>query len=315
MKYKKTVILLTIALIFLGGAGYFLFKHKAVDNAKPEVFNADTAMLAIFGTYNDQHKGVLLPEQTTQNWDVAQADTMATALFTATYTEAGRKMAVLALQRQQMFEGVVEESHATAAVISVYVFAFNGQQWVFEKGKKEVTEAGAHGNAPGGKLIRLGQDRYGLLFKGGDIHQGYTNDYAFVISLSDPKPAKVLELDMGESNSGTCSEDQKEQEESGLQACWERVAKLSFLQQNPADAYFVLQLTTTSNEKTSDQPDSSKVEKTGDKYFVRTANGYKLSRDPGLKSASIVSDELVNNAGETVFHKTGAASSAKKEGK
>lgn len=294
MKYKKILVQALLLLILVGGTAAVLFRQGPVDTAKPEVFNADTAMLAIFGTYNEKQHGVLLPEKNTRNWDMKEADTLATALLTATYTEGGRKKAVLAVQRQQILDGVVEESHATAAQISVYIFAHDGRQWVFEKGKKEVATAGSHGSAPGSRLIRLGQDKYGLLFEGGDVHQGYTNDYAFLIALSDTKPGKVLDLDTGGSNSGTCSDDPAEQGDSGMRACWERTSKISFVQKDNDD-YFVLKLSTISNEGADDKRNKKKTEQ----YYVRSDSGYKLSKDGSLKNARPVADEIVYHAGET----------------
>ena len=287
--------MLALFLTLFGLTAYVLFGRAPVDHAKPEVFNTDTAMLAIFGVYNGRQQGVLLPEKNTAQWNMKEADTLATALLVATYAEAGKQKGVLAIQRQQILDGVVEQSHATGAMISVYIFAYNGKQWIFEKGKKEVVESGAHGEAPGGSLIRLGKDKYGLLFNGGDVHQGYTNDYAFIISLSGPKPVKVLNLSMGESNSGTCS-DVVEEQEGMTHACWESVSKLSFLQ-NGSDEYYTLKLSTASNKPGdgSKQP----VDKKWDEYFVHTANGYKASKVQGLKTAKLVADEFINNAGDT----------------
>jgi hypothetical protein len=295
MKFKKNAIFLALFLTLLGLTAYVLFGRAPVDPARPEVFNANTAMLAIFGTYNDKQQGVLLPEKNTAQWNVKEADTLATALLVATYTEAGKHKGVLAIQRQQILDGVVEQSHATSAMISVYVFAYNGKQWIFEKGKKEVVESGAYGEAPGGSLMRLGKDKYGLLFKGGDVHQGYTNDYAFLISLSEVKPIKMLDLDMGESNSGTCSDDEEEQE-GMMQACWESTGKLSFLQ-NATDDYYVLKLSTTSNKQQAEGNKS--IVKTQEEFFVHAATGYKASKAQGLKAATVVPDDLVFNVGET----------------
>ncbi|MFZ6734385.1 hypothetical protein ACO0LG_20815 [Undibacterium sp. Ji42W] len=156
MQFKKSAAAAFIFVALLGLAAFFLFGREPVDPAKPQVFNADTAMLAIFGTYNEKQHGVLLPEKNTASWDMGQADILATVLLVDIYTEAGKKKAVLVVQRQQILGGVVEESHATAPVISVYVFAYNGKQWLFEKGKKEVAAYGANGMAPMASLIRLG---------------------------------------------------------------------------------------------------------------------------------------------------------------
>ncbi|MFZ6677341.1 hypothetical protein [Undibacterium sp. Tian12W] len=310
MKYKKPALAAFIFVALLGLSAFFLFGREPVDPAKPQVFNADTAMLAIFGTYNEKQHGVLLPEKNTASWDIGQADTLATALLADTYTEAGKKKAVLVVQRQQVLGGVVEESHATAPVVSVYVFAYNGKQWLFEKGKKEVAAYGANGMAPMASLIRLGQDKFGLLFEGGDMHQGYTNDYAFIVSLSDVKPVIALELNMGESNNGACTDDVEEQGPL-MQACWENTGKLSFLQ-NATDEYYTVKLSTTGNKPEGDKPPSAARQQ--DTYFVHTATTYKASKDQRLKKASPVAEELVKNAGEMKKQKPPVAVDASKPG-
>lgn len=309
MKYKKTVAAFGFVAL-LGLSAFFLFGREPVDPAKPEVFNADTAMLAIFGTYNEKHHGVLLPEKNTTAWEMGQADTLATALLVDTYTETGKKKAVLVVQRQQILDGAVEESHATAPLVSVYIFAFNGKQWVFEKGKKEVAAYGANGVAPMASLIRLGQDKFGLLFEGGDMHQGYTNDYAFIVSLSDAKPVIALELNMGESNNGACTDDVEEQGPL-MQACWENTGKLSFLQ-NGADEYYIVRLSTTGNKPEGEKPPSAARQQ--DTYFVHTNTTYKVSKDQGLKSAIPVAEDVVRNAGEMKKQKNPVAGATGKSG-
>jgi hypothetical protein len=81
--------------------------------------------------------------------------------------------------------------------------------------------AGAHGWAPAGRLARLGDDKFGLWFEGGDIHQGYTNDYAIALALSESAIVELGTFDTGQTNMGTCSNDPERQKESVHERpCW-----------------------------------------------------------------------------------------------
>jgi hypothetical protein len=134
--------------------------------------------------------------------------------------------------------GEIQESHANGATISVYVFTHQDGAWVFEKGKREVIESGANGRAPDGRLIRLGDAKYGLLFQGGDMQQGYTNDYAFIIGVSDQEIAPVAQFALGESNEGTCSDDPKERGDL-IGECWSYEGKLQFLRDGESPYYAI----------------------------------------------------------------------------
>ncbi|MFZ6734386.1 hypothetical protein ACO0LG_20820 [Undibacterium sp. Ji42W] len=142
------------------------------------------------------------------------------------------------------------------------------------------------------------------------MHQGYTNDYAFIVSLSDAKPVIALELNMGESNNGACTDDVEEQGPL-MQACWENTGKLSFLQ-NAADAYYTVKLSTTGNKPEGDKPPSTTRQQ--DTYFVHTASTYKASKDQRLKNASPVTEDLIKNAGEMKKQKRPVAGDASKPG-
>src|SRR5262249_8859084 len=153
----------------------------------------------------------------------------ATPLVVSTYRENGEDKAVLAAQLQALQDGRAGGAHAEGADVSVYVFHRVGGEWGFEKGKKAVTNIGAYGEAPGGQLVLLGPERHGLLFQGGDMHQGYGNSYAVLLSLSEPRPEEMLSLDMGGDDSGSCSDDPKEREgESTLHPCWRHEVSLHF---------------------------------------------------------------------------------------
>jgi hypothetical protein len=69
-------------------------------SARPAVLNGETAMLAIFGAYNSEHKGTLVPVRLTRTWDITHATVLATPMLTAIYREGPAEKGVLVVQRQ-----------------------------------------------------------------------------------------------------------------------------------------------------------------------------------------------------------------------
>ncbi|MDC8757196.1 hypothetical protein [Janthinobacterium fluminis] len=264
----------------------------ANDTARPAVFSEGTAMRAIFGAYHTGQKGTLIPVAKTAAWDIKGANVLATPMLAVTFDEGGQQKGVLVIQRQMILDGgEVAESHIQQADISVYVFALKNNAWVFEKGKQVVATAGAHGQAPDGKLVRIGDGKFGLLFEGGDVHQGYTNDYAFLIDISAGTPHQVLALEMGQSNAGNCSDDPKElAEEYGmLRQCWRSVVELDFLKNGPGE-YFTIRAT-DSGTLEEGKP-FKKVE-----YYAMTKDGYKVAGAASLRQGAPLSREDVYGSG------------------
>jgi hypothetical protein len=138
--------------------------------------------------------------------------------------------------------------------VSVYVFRHVGARWQFEKGAKEALDAGSNGLAPGPELIKLGDDRFGLWFEGGDIHQGYANAYGFLVALSTARVAKAGEFDMGQGNSGSCSDNPKERGDS-IHECWEYDGTRQFVRVK-GSPYYTLRIAykgTENPDPTSDE--------------------------------------------------------------
>ena len=208
------------------------------------VFTPATAMLAVFGAYDDLRGGTLLPVNLTKTWEIKNATVLLSPLIANTYEESGRTKGVLAVQRQIVEGGEVEDAHAAPAEISVYVFSFNGNEWLFEKGEPKVIKAGSFGIAPKGQLVRIGDEKFGLLFEGDDMHHGYKNEYKFLVAISEPTIGVIFDEPTGEDNMGQCSDDEKERKESGilkLKPCWGYATKLSFIRILPS-AYFIMSL-------------------------------------------------------------------------
>lgn len=273
--------------------------------AKPSVFNGVTAMRAIFCYYNAKHGGTLLPRVYTAGWKERDAQMLATPLVVATYEEGGKRKGVLAVQRQMIDveTGTPDTTHAEQPVISVYVFGYNGTQWVYEKGKKDVTEAGTFGVAPEGRLVRLGRDKHGLWFDGSDTDQGNNGEYAFIIDLSTPRPAVSSTFDTGQDNSGTCSDDPKEWDGVINGACWVYQATPAFIDV-PGAAYYMLRLTYKGTEAKDYAHPGETVPKNNSVCYGLSGQKYVPLKDDRCASYAPVAGAFPRNKGASETHST-----------
>ena len=283
-----------LTLLALGPAVFspaMAWADRCSDLAKPATFDEHTAMAAIFCEYDRAKGGTLLPVEYTKTWDMKRAEYLATPLLAATYVEAGIDKGVLVVQRQMIVENDVAWSHATSAVVSVYVFKRAGARWQFEKGAKEALDAGANGNAPGAELIKLGDDRFGLWFEGGDIHQGYTNSSAFIVTLSTDQVLEAGHFDLAQGNSGTCSDDPKERVD-GVHKCWEYEARREFARVK-GSPYYTLRLAYSGTDN-PDPTDDEQIEPKNEPACFDFLDGeYAEMEDPSCKAYTTLTDREI----------------------
>lgn len=256
------------------------------ENAKEKIaeltkFDKETVMYAIFGAYNKNKGGSLLPKELTPQWDEKGAETVATPLLVSTYVEGGETMGVILVQT---LTGSIA-GRAQPASISIYLFKKKGNKWVFDKRREDVNEFGSAGTAPGGgRLIRLGDDKYGVLFEGTYIGQGYMSMYSAIIGLSDGAPKSQV-FNTGENNSGACSSDHQEQEELGLKECWEHIGKIEFLRNTGSD-YYIMRITESG---TANDDEGGKVKDINTvSYLLNEGGNYKSIGTDTIKNATQV---------------------------
>ncbi len=114
------------------------------------------------------------------------------------------------------------DCHACAPIIGAATFSKQGDAWQLDTLTKEVSTMGSWGSAPEGKLIKIGPERYGVVFQPGYTGQGITSESAVVIAETTENVREVLVVDeYGADNSGTCGE--------GLATCYSFSSKLEFV--------------------------------------------------------------------------------------
>ena len=103
---------------------------------------------------------------------------------------------------------------------------------------------GSWGSAPEGKLIKIGPERYGVVFQPGYTGQGITSESAVVIAETTENVREVLVVDeYSADNGGTCGE--------GLATCYSFSSKLEFVAgSNPE--FYDARITTTGTKEDKD---------------------------------------------------------------
>jgi len=274
MKRKLFTILLIVASLVMSRA----YADECGALAEPIKFNKVSAMRALFCYYNEKEGGTLVPANKTINWNMKSAKELITPVLTATYDEAGLSKGVIVVQRQTILNGEIEMAHAVAAITSVYVFQKEGSKWKFEKGRKNAANYGAHGSAPNGKLVRIGKDKYGVLFEGGDVHQGYTNDYAFIITLSEKRPYIIADFETGNGYND-----------------WSYEGKINFVEDEDSD-YFAIRVVYTGTKRDYEGAPLQTINRVD--YYSIPGPIFTKNEDGKLVHAKLVDSDLVYKAGK-----------------
>lgn len=156
-------------------------------------------------------------------------------------------------------------SHNCGAILRGAILVQQGLTWQIESAAKKIIEVGVYGEPPAGKLIQVGTDNYGVLFEGGDIHQGYTTSYAFLIMPVGDTLQEVFSFTTGQDNSGTCDNETTE-----LPNCYSYEATLKFVAGQNPDYFDIHAVTagTQADEKGFVVPvnDTQRFTFTGKKY-------------------------------------------------
>jgi hypothetical protein len=136
------------------------------------------------------------------------------------------------------------DCHACAPIIGGATFSKQGDAWQLDTLTKEVSTMGSWGSAPEGKLIKIGAERYGVVFQPGYTGQGITSESAVVIAETTENVHEVLVVDeYSADNSGTCGE--------GLATCYSFSSKLEFVAgANPE--FYDARITTTGTKEDKD---------------------------------------------------------------
>jgi serine/threonine protein kinase len=223
---------------------------KAADGPTKKSFNGDfdagKALELVYGSYDTQKKYSkwkitsediqTLPSED-RSTGIQPGTVYTAAKFAKPFTQAG-------VQRFFVITETVPvhyDCHACAPIIGGATFSKVGEAWQLDTVTKEVSTMGSWGSAPEGKLIKIGPERYGVVFQPGYTGQGITSESAVVIAETTDSVRQVLVIDeYSADNGGTCGE--------GLATCYSFSSKLEFVPGSNAEFYDA-RLTTTGTKE------------------------------------------------------------------
>jgi serine/threonine protein kinase len=212
-------------------------------------FDSGKALELIYGSYDSQKKyskwritkeDIESLPSADRSTGIQPGTVYAAAKFSKSFTQAG-------LQRFFVITETVPahyDCHACAPIIGGATFSKQGDAWQLDTLTKEVSTMGSWGSAPEGKLIKIGPERYGVVFQPGYTGQGITSESAVVIAETTGDVREVLIVDeYSADNGGTCGE--------GLATCYSFSSKLEFVAGSNSEFYDA-RVTTTGTKEDKD---------------------------------------------------------------
>src|SRR5690348_16280947 len=97
-------------------------------------------------------------------------------------------------QPQHLDAGEPITSHAEHIDLSFYVFKQYRGSWRREKHSRKPLDAGAYGEGPSGKLIRIGRDKFAVLMHEGYLNMGNGCLFLSLVAISEPDIEETLSL-------------------------------------------------------------------------------------------------------------------------
>ncbi len=129
------------------------------------------------------------------------------------------------------------DCHACAPLIGAATFSQQGDGWQLDAVTKAISTMGSFGSGPKGKLIKIGADRYGVVFHDGGMNQGISGEAVVIIAEVGESLREILTIsEYGGDNSGACGEE--------LAACWKYSSKMDF-EPGPNPDYYDIKVTTS----------------------------------------------------------------------
>lgn len=177
-------------------------KWSAIDTPKNNDFNvsdeAKEALLALYGGLKWEDKRLI---------EYCEYQTgYITPAFESRFTEGGTEK-LLAIGIIAPEEGSISACHACVPLIGGAIFVKQGAKWVVESEDKIIGWGGPYGTTGDIRIVRIGNDKFGVLIKVNDMHQGY-EDIRYRILV--PKNGRlILALDIGFSeqpSEGACED-------------------------------------------------------------------------------------------------------------
>jgi hypothetical protein len=156
-------------------------------------------------------------------------------------------------------------------VLGGAIFQKAGEDWQLKTQTRALTRTGMHGTLSGGRLIKIGNDKYGVLFHWKASNLGVAEEGDLLIAETKAGLKEVFSMVTGGNNKQYC-------EQNGLYhddpACWTYSSKLEFIP-NANNSFYDIKITSNGNKQIEDN-EVAPVRET--KRFYFTESGYQPYR-------------------------------------
>lgn len=121
--------------------------------------------------------------------------------FKETFIQNDKEKALLLLSKPE------NHSHAAECEIvgMILTFSEDKYKWQLEKKSDSIIRFGSYGNDPVTKLVRIGKDKFAIIFNGRYGNQGYYSNIMSLVAITDKGFEESLSTLTESDNSGTTS--------------------------------------------------------------------------------------------------------------
>jgi hypothetical protein len=176
-------------------------------------FDAGKALELIYGSYDSQKKYAKwkLTKEDLQNLTVDSqgAGPRPGTVYTApalvqSFTQGNVQKTIVLTETVPAHY----DCHACAPIIGGATFSQQGNEWQLDAEAKMISIHGGWGKAPKGELIKIGPDRYGVVFHTGDMGQGIVQEGVVIIADVDGALRELIRIRefSGDNSASGCGE-------------------------------------------------------------------------------------------------------------
>jgi hypothetical protein len=233
------------------------------DNAK--------ALRAIYGSYNTEQKRA--------QWRPAKGELDRFSFYNDIKTVYSRALFTKSFKQDENDRYFVitrttpakEDCEDCVPVIGGATFTKVGDEWRLDAQSKAITRTGMHGELSGGKLVKIGTDKYGVLFHWKATNLGVAEEGDLLIAEIKNGLKEVFSMLTGGNNKTDCHEKGLYEDDP---SCWAYNSKLEFVPAGSA-RYYELKVST---QGTKQVEDNNVVPVRETKRFAFSENGYRPAR-------------------------------------
>lgn len=234
-------------------------------------FDSAKALRAVYGTYNaEQKRAQWKPTKEELNrfsyYNNIQI-LYSRAYFTKSFQQNGLER-YFVITRTAPSKSDCEDC---VPVLGGAVFTKNGEEWELNAQSKLITRTGLHGELSNGRVVKIGAEKYGVMFHWKATNEGITEEGDLLIAETKNGLKEVFSMVTGGDNKKHCEAIGAYADDP---ACWSYRSKLDFVA-NANNSYYDLRVT-SEGTKHVEENEILPVRET--KRFVFAETGYRPIR-------------------------------------